>query len=202
MTTVRAAYAERASEYTALLGSMSAVHPADRELVLGWAAGIHGRVLDAGCGPGHWTHLLQSHGVDTTGVDQVPEFIDRATERFPTVPFRVGRLEALDEADGSLGGILAWYSIIHTPPKDLGPVLGEFARCLAPGGSLLLGFFDGPRVEAFEHAVITAYRWPVDALASELASAGFEVAQTHTRADPGERPHAAILARLHPTREP
>ena len=202
MTTVRAAYAGRAAEYTALLGSMSAVHPADRELVLGWAGGIHGRVLDAGCGPGRWTHLLQSHGIDTTGVDQVPEFIERATERFPTVTFRVGELTALDEADGSLGGILAWYSIIHTPPKDLGPVLGEFARCLAPGGSLLLGFFDGPRVEAFEHAVVTAYRWPVDALASELASAGFEVAQTHTRADPGERPHAAILARLHPTREP
>ncbi|MFD4664838.1 MULTISPECIES: class I SAM-dependent methyltransferase [Streptomyces] len=43
----------------------------------------------------------------------------------------------LDLADGSLGGIIAWYSIVHTPPELLPVVFAEFHRVLAPGGHLL-----------------------------------------------------------------
>jgi SAM-dependent methyltransferase len=46
----------------------------------------------------------------------------------------------LDLADGSLGGIVAFYSIIHTPPELLPAVLVEFRRVLCPGGYLLLAF--------------------------------------------------------------
>lgn len=60
---------------------------------------------------------------------------------------------------------------------------------------MLLGFFEGPTIEMFTHAVVTAYRWPVTELNGELEAAGFEVIETHTRTGPGHRPHGAILAR-------
>jgi len=195
MTSAGDAYSERAAEYIEVLGTMDSVHPDDRALVAEWSRTLDGRVLDAGCGPGHWTHFLHGRGIAIEGIDLVPAFIASARERFPGVPFRVGRLEAIACAQGTLAGVLSWYSIIHTPPESIGTVLDEFARCLEPGGSLLLGFFEGPVVEPFAHAVATAYRWPVEALGDELRAAGFEVVETRERHDPGTRAHGAIVAR-------
>jgi hypothetical protein len=61
-----------------------------------------------------------------------------------------------------------------------------------------VGFFLGPIVEPFDHAVVTAYRWPAELLAHELEAAGFSVIETHTRTGPHERPrpHGAIQAVL------
>ena len=108
--------------------------------------------------------------------------------------FREGRAEHLDVPDESLGGVLAWYSLIHTPPASLGAILGEFARCLRPGGRLLIGFCEGPELVAFDHAVTTAYYWPIDLLSARIEQAGFVVTDTQARHDPGSRPHGAITA--------
>ena len=57
------------------------------------------------------------------------------------------------------------------------------------------GFFDGLRIEPFEHAVLTAYLWPINAMEKKLSRAGFKVVDTHARTDQGSRSHGAILAR-------
>lgn len=191
---VQSAYAARAGEYADRLGSMDAVHPADRHLVLQWAQACDGPVLDAGCGPGHWTDFLHRSGIVVEGIDVVPEFIAEAKARFPSASFHVGTLAALDVEDHSLAGVLAWYSAIHATPEVLDTVLHECARVLRPGGSLLLGFFEGPVLERFPHAVVAAYRWPVPQLSAKARRAGFEIQEVHTRTDPGVRPHGAIIA--------
>ncbi|WP_423921519.1 class I SAM-dependent methyltransferase [Frigoribacterium sp. 2-23] len=192
---VTAAYDRRALEYRDRLGTMSAVHPADESLVTTWARAVDGPVIDAGCGPGHWTAHLASHGVDARGVDRVPAFVELARASYPDVPFAVGDLGDLGDASGSVGGLLAWYSLIHHEPSTVPDVLREFGRVLRPGGSLLIGFFTGATLEPFEHAVVTAYRWPMEALADEARRAGFEVVETHTRTGPGYRPHGALVLR-------
>ncbi|WP_308470885.1 class I SAM-dependent methyltransferase [Clavibacter michiganensis] len=191
-------YADRAAEYAELLGSMAAVHPSDAELVTTWAAGVTGPVLDAGCGPGHWTDHLARQGIDVRGIDQVAAFVDHARAAYPAVPFATGSIDALPDAADAYGGVLSWYSLIHHEPSTIRGALDEFARVLRPDGRLLVGFFPGARLEAFDHAVVTAYRWPTDLLAHELVAAGFEVVETHTRtgSGAGSRPHAAISARL------
>ncbi|RWZ68082.1 class I SAM-dependent methyltransferase [Labedella populi] len=198
---VQTSYSKRAEEYTTLFGSMESVHPSDVQLVTAWAGQIDGPILDAGCGPGHWTGYLAEKGHDSRGVDHVRAFIAHAREVHPGVPFDVGSIDVLPDAPGSLGGVLAWYSLIHHKPATIARPLGEFARVLRPGGGLLLGFFTGPAVEPFEHAVVGAYRWPPEVLAEEVRRAGFEVVEIHTRtgAAPKPRPHGAILARLRVT---
>ncbi|WP_027464476.1 class I SAM-dependent methyltransferase [Curtobacterium sp. UNCCL17] len=192
---VTAAYSARADEYAALLGSMDAVHPDDRALVDAWAAGQSGALVDAGCGPGHWTAHLAQQGHRVSGIDAAPEFVEHARRTHgASVDFRVGSLDALPLADGSVDGVLAWYSVIHHEPSRIGGPLDEFRRVLTPGGGLLLGFFEGAAVEAFDHAVVTAYRWPVASLAALLDEAGFDVVDVRTRTDPGHRPHGAISA--------
>jgi ubiquinone/menaquinone biosynthesis C-methylase UbiE len=191
---VRQAYARRASEYTSALGAIDGMHERDRHRIERWAEQIDGAVIDAGCGPGHWTDFLQKQGVEVTGIDLVPEFIESARTRFPEATFRVSSLRALGTADASLSGVLAWYSLIHLLPMELPGVLSEFARVLGTQGHLLVGFFEGESAEPFDHAITTAYYWSVDEMSSMLNDAGFDVSDVETRQDPGSRPHAAISA--------
>lgn len=190
------AYSRRAAEYTELFGSMSTVHPSDRQLVDTWADTLTGRVLDGGCGPGQWTNHLVRQGVSASGVDLSKELIASARTAYPGVLFEVGNLDGLSAADGSLGGLLSWYSLIHHEPSTIQIPLTEFGRVLRPGGGLLIGFFEGPSIEKFNHAVSDAYRWPIVELSRELHEAGFDVVESHTRtAAHPHRPHGAIVAR-------
>jgi SAM-dependent methyltransferase len=153
-------------------------------------------VLDVGCGPGQWSSFLADQGKDVDGFDPVPEFVEHARVRFPNVPFRVAGTKDLPVAAGSAAGILCWYSLIHTEPAEMPHVLEELAGKLEPGGALLLGFFEGARVEQFPHAVAPAYFWPVASLEELLRGAGFDVVSVAGRTEAGARPHAAISARL------
>ncbi|WP_324014449.1 class I SAM-dependent DNA methyltransferase [Microbacterium sp. JZ37] len=191
---VRDAYTARADEYVRLLGSVDAMAPADERRITAWARSVDGRIVDAGCGPGHWTKHLHDIGCTLEGVDLVDAFVRSARERFPDVTFRRGDLRDLRVDDGSLGGILAWYSLIHLDPAEIPAVLAEFERALTPGGSLLIGLFDGADIEPFPHKVVTAHRWPAAEMRRALEAAGFAVTDIEQRADPGARPHAAIVA--------
>lgn len=189
-----AAYAARAAEYTDLLGSVSAMHPSDRQLIESWAEGIRGAVLDAGCGPGHWTTHLAERGLSVRGIDLVPWFVAHARGAYPGVRFDLGSIDAIEAADGSFAGVLSWFSTIHHEPEAIGVPLAEFARVLEPGGRLALGVFVGDALEPFDHAVVRAYRWPVDELERRLDAAGFDIVETHTRTARGQRPVGAIIA--------
>ncbi|MGB4137240.1 MAG: class I SAM-dependent methyltransferase [Microbacterium sp.] len=192
---IGAAYDARAAEYIALASGMAV---ADVALITGWRDATPGRLLDAGCGPGQWTGLLHDGHRDAQGVDLSAEFIAAARRRHPCLAFEIASFRRLPFPDASFGGVLAWYSLIHTPPADLPEVLRELARVLTPGGGLLIGFFDGEAGEPFPHAVTTAYFWRADVLASPLEDAGFALTATESRPRlPGEvssRPHASVTA--------
>jgi ubiquinone/menaquinone biosynthesis C-methylase UbiE len=190
----RAAYRARAAEYTRILGSVEDMHELDQQRIRRWAAGIDGQMIDAGCGPGHWTNYLHQQGSTIEGIDLVPEFIESARARFPDVPFRVGCFRDMEFPDKTLQGVLAWYSLIHIPPDEVPMALQEIIRVLAPRGQLLLGFFDGPPGTPFQHAVTTAYYWSPEHMGHLLAEAGFHVLEVDMRQDSGKRPHAAIAA--------
>jgi SAM-dependent methyltransferase len=194
--TVRDAYASVADLYIDLFGTSQKVHPDDLAFIERHLTIRPGAVLDLGCGPGHITGHLRSLGVDATGIDVVPEFIAHAKATHPDGRYLLGSIDALDAASGSVAGVLSWFSLIHLPPPDVDAVLAEFRRVLAPGGTLVAGFFEGEEVAAFDHKVVTAYRWPADGFSELLAAAGFtEVDRMHRPSDGTHRPYGAIAAR-------
>ena len=157
---------------------------------------IHGPLLDAGSGPGHWTELLRSLGCDVTGLDIVPEFVDSARQRFPLATFETGNLLDMPFESSRFDGILAWYSLIHMTPKERRAALREFSRVLKPKGTLLIGAFLGQQGVSFNHAITEAFYWSEAGLVTYLESAGFQVSSVDTRDSEGRRPHISVLARL------
>ena len=143
--------------------------PLDRAVLAAFAE------LVLGCGAGRVAAYLRDLGLDVFGVDLSPVMIDLAREAYPDLRFEVGSMDALDLADGELSGIVSWYSVIHTPPQDMPSYFDEFRRVLAPGGHLLLAFFESEDepVTVFDHKVAAAYRWPIDDLANLAGNAGF-----------------------------
>src|SRR5262245_51602053 len=199
----RQAYDDVATLYAERFGDVLANPPVDRGLLAAFAelvrAADAGPVADLGCGPGHLTAYLHSLGLDAFGIDLSAAMIAIAREAQPHLRFDEGSMADLDLPDASLGGIVAWYSLIHMPPADLPAVLSGFHRVLAPGGWLLVGFqaTDEAAGEpcAFDHKVTTAYRWPPDALAGLLVATGFtETARLVRVPEEAERfPHARLL---------
>ena len=173
------AYGAVAVLYADLARNALDAFPMDRAVLAAFAEHVRGAgsgpVADLGCGPGQGTAHLRELGLDVFGVDLSPVMIDLAREAYPDLRFEVGSMDALDLADGTLSGVLSWYSVIHAPPQDVASYIAEFRRVLAPGGHLLLAFFEseGEPVTAFDHKVATAYRWPVDELARLTGEAGF-----------------------------
>jgi SAM-dependent methyltransferase len=159
------------------------------------------RVVDAGCGPGQVTAYLATLGLDAFGIDLSPGMVDLARRRNPGLGFDVGSMTDLDVGTGSVGGFLAWYSLIHVPDAEVAGVLAEAARVLRPGGVALLGFHVG---DATAHKTqgygghpmdVHVVRRPVERVAGWLEEAGFVVDEQIVRDPSAEVPHGRLLGR-------
>lgn len=118
--------------------------PFDRELLEAFAREVTGPVLDVGCGPAaHVTRYLADRGVAIGGVDLSPGVIELAVATHPDLHFEVADLRALPADDATLGGIVAFYSVIHLPREQLPSAFAEFHRALRPGGTLLIAMHGG-----------------------------------------------------------
>lgn len=198
----RAAYDEVAELYTDMARPLLGENPYDRAL-LGIFAELSddaaGPIADVGCGPGRITGYLNSLGRNVFGIDISPEMLRIARSEYPDLVFELGALEELPLADDSLGGLVAWYSIIHTPPERVPAVFDEFARVMRSGAPLLLGFQGADTaqgVQEYEHKVALSYRWAPDTLAEVLSGSAFQVQSRFARvARPDERtPQGALIA--------
>jgi SAM-dependent methyltransferase len=208
---VRRFYDTVAPRYAQLLPGPTAEQAVDLGLLTAFASDVartaHAVVLDAGCGTGRLIPLLRDAGLRSIGVDPSPGMLAIARTRFPETRFEVGGLAALPVPGAAVDGVLAWYSIIHTPPERLGPVVAELARVVRPRGTVLLGFQAGTGTRLIERgygteATITAVLHDPQDVADRLEAGGFAVDEVVRRGAVRER-HDQGFVRAHlPAAEP
>ena len=202
----RRSYDDVATDYAELLRDELAAKPLDRAMLAAFAEEVRARgggpVADLGCGPGRITAHLAALGLDVHGVDLSAAMVDVARRTYPGLRFDEGSMTDLDLDDGALAGIVAWYSVIHTPTNRLPEVFTEFARVLRPGGELLLAFQVGSeqvRLEqAYGHPVsLVVHRRSPDEVAGLLRDAALDVHARLVREPEGSEkcPQAYLLAR-------
>ena len=149
---IRESYDSAAQAYAENLSTELEHKPLDRHLLNRFAEAVQsrGRVADLGCGPGHIAGYVRERGVDVLGIDLSPEMVRVAASLHPGGDFRVGDMKRLDLPSGSLAGVLSFYSIVHFPIAELGPVVHEIRRVLAPDGLALIAFHVGTDVVRVE----------------------------------------------------
>jgi ubiquinone/menaquinone biosynthesis C-methylase UbiE len=104
-----------------------------------------GTALDAACGTGRHAEYLAELGHPVLGVDASAEMLAVARAKVPGGEFHQGDLHQLPLPGQCADIVVCALALAHV--GDLGPVLGEFARVLRPGGHLVISD--------------TTHEWPV-----------------------------------------
>lgn len=202
----RAGYDAVAADYAAHFSAELDGKPFGRAMLAAFSELVRAAgnqpVLDVGCGPGNTAAHLDSLGTTVHGIDLSPSMVAAARYRHPALRFTEGSMSTLEQAGESLGGVVAWYSIIHVPPDDLPHVFAEFHRVLIPGGHLLLAFQVGEEplhvTRAFGRSLSLEFqRLQPEGVAERLQREGFVVEASLVRAPDEEETtaHAHVLAR-------
>jgi SAM-dependent methyltransferase len=112
------------------------LHAILREAI-GRAPSLGARALDAGCGTGFQSALLDELGWQTHGVDVSAGLLAVARRRQPGAALALGSVEALPYPDARFDAIVCCGSTLSFV-DDPARALVELGRVLRPGGRLLL----------------------------------------------------------------
>ena len=156
------------------------------------------RVLEAGCGLGHFTVAASALGHRAEGLDWSEPTVARLRERFPSIPWHVGDVRQLQFPDDTFDSV---YSPGVCEHFEEGPVavLTEMRRVLRPGGVAVVTSpcfnpwlqeraSDLTSVQAPPGAVFYEYVFTPDGMKTLLEQLAFEVVQV--------RPYAALQTLL------
>ncbi|MFI0807247.1 class I SAM-dependent methyltransferase [Streptomyces echinatus] len=205
VTAARTFYDTVAEDYAGHFRNPLADRPLERALLGAYAeqVGPEGTVADLGCGPGEITAHLAGLGLSVYGLDLSESMVAIARREHPALRFEQGSMLELPLTDGSLAGIVSWYSSIHTPTGELPSLLTEFHRVLAPGGRLLLAFQVGDAPLRLDRpwgrdVILDFHRRRPEQMAELLSDAGFALRSSTVRerveAHGESTPQAFLLA--------
>lgn len=134
-----AVYAARGDDYAAMMDREAERDPIIARFIAACRPGA--RVLDLGCGTGHYAARMAAAGLAVDAMDAVPEMARRAAA-LPGVTARTARFEELD-ARQAYDGIWCYFSLLHAPRADFPAHLRRISDALRPGGTLFLGMKRG-----------------------------------------------------------
>jgi SAM-dependent methyltransferase len=175
---LRSSYDIVAEKYESRFADELENKPRDRELLEMFASSVGDPVADIGCGPGQVGAFVRQRDRRVIGVDLSPRMATLAGDRLDAAV--VADMRLLPFADGGLGGLLAFYSVIHLRRAELEATLLEFGRVLRPGGRILFSAHEGQGEVALdkfleEPVPFTATFFELGELVRASAVAGLDV---------------------------
>jgi ubiquinone/menaquinone biosynthesis C-methylase UbiE len=100
------------------------------------------KLLEVGCGTGHWSRFFSEYGFEVTGVDVSQRMIDIAkSKNVSDASFQVADSHSLPFADETFD-ITASVTTLEFV-RDAEVVLREMVRCTRKSGRILLGVLNG-----------------------------------------------------------
>jgi SAM-dependent methyltransferase len=156
----------------------------DRELLESLAGSVGDPIVEIGCGPGHIGVFVRERGRCVIGLDLSHEMSKLASRRLDGAV--TADMRSLPLRTAAVGGILAFYSIIHLRRPELESVLRAFHRALRPGGRILLSAHEGQGEVGDaeflgEPAPVAATLFQLSELIETASGAGFDILRAERR---------------------
>ncbi len=134
-----------AKEYSETFFAEHEKKPKDQEILRRFSIEIGDKkpVWDFGCGPGQTTKYLKDLGIEISGLDLSEKILEQARTTHPEINFRKGNILELEFDDDSIGGVVAFYAIVHFTEEQVEIAFLEVFRVLQPGGIFLFTYHIG-----------------------------------------------------------
>jgi ubiquinone/menaquinone biosynthesis C-methylase UbiE len=138
-------YDSVAKEYAETFSGEHEKKPKDQEILKRFSIEIGDRrpVWDFGCGPGETAKYLKKLGIEISGLDLSEKILKQARTIHPEINFKKGNILELEFDDDSIGGVVAFYAIVHFTEKQVEIAFREVFRVLQQDGLFLLTYHIG-----------------------------------------------------------
>ena len=138
-------YDSVAKEYSETFSDEHKKKPKDQEILNRFSLEILDKkpIWDFGCGPGQTSKYLKDLGIEISGMDLSEKILDQARSIYPEINFSKGNILKLEFDDNSIGGVIAFYSIVHFTKGQVKIAFREIFRVLKPGGLFLFTYHIG-----------------------------------------------------------
>jgi SAM-dependent methyltransferase len=141
------------------------------------------RVVELGCGTGVPVGRWLAARFDYTGVDASPGMLAEARRHLHTAKFVQADMETVTFEPGSLGAVVAFYSIIHVPRERHAALFAAIASWLRPGGLLVASLHSHDHADDYDPDWLGAgpMRWTGfdrETNLAMVAAAGLEVIES------------------------
>jgi ubiquinone/menaquinone biosynthesis C-methylase UbiE len=98
------------------------------------------KLLDVPTGSGALAAEATRRGASVVGIDIAPGMITQARKLHPGIDFRIGDVEHLPVADGTLDAVVCAFGLGHFPYPEAS--VAECMRTLKPGGRIAFAWWD------------------------------------------------------------
>lgn len=106
-----------------------------------------GKILDLGCGMGHYSKYIKNKGFEVVGIDFSKEMLKIAKENEPNVEFIESDICNLPEnLDKDFDGVLIAYVIQHLSKEETRECFIKLKERLIEKANLLILFLEGNRI--------------------------------------------------------
>jgi SAM-dependent methyltransferase len=141
------------------------------------------RVVELGCGTGVPVGKLVCATYDYTGIDSSTGMLAKGHVALPGVIFMRADMHEVQFSPGSLGAVMAFYSIGHTPRERHATLFASIASWLRPGGVFIGNLHSHDDADDYEPDWLGAgpMRWSGFDMATNvalLADAGLQVVES------------------------
>ena len=139
------------------------------------------KILDLGCGMGHYSKYMKSKGFEVVGIDFSKEMLRIARDNNPDIEFIESDICNLPEKlDKDFDGVLLAYVIQHLSKEETKECMKKLKEYIMPNANLLIFFREGNSIlneaEPFDTKYIYAIKeYNEEEITELLIECGYEV---------------------------
>lgn len=139
------------------------------------------KILDLGCGMGHYSKYMKSKGFELVGIDFSKEMLKFAKDNEPNIKFIESDICDLPQnLDKDFDGVLLAYVIQHLSKEETMECLKKLKEYIKPNANLLIFFREGNNIINEEEPFDTKYiytikEYNVEEITELLSECGYDV---------------------------